>query len=313
MDDWRQVSLDTELQHVAAEARTLVHSAREPDYVEVLLRAARLQRETDAALVDFEVGRPPRNVPSKRRPPIVPAMAPDPRYETRWHDPPVPPAVEDQKDTQPEPLATEFSCEAWWHGDPAKYQKEAAMAAVAGGITVSPWNWIESTCGNAMCLEPKHMILRKPQRLLYPSGVCVYCGEYADTRDHLLPVTYTGAAVRRHVLTVPACRQCNSLIGDAYAPSITERRAIAHNGLRRKYFKLLQSYDFTDEELEDFGHAMKSSVIRAGQEKQTLLRRLEFPGGIDYDIHYLSSSGIEDPYAFGLIKADEKASNRRRR
>lgn len=56
------------------------------------------------------------------------------------------------------------------------------------------------------------------QMLLYPAGLCLYCGEYADTRDHLLPVTYTGRAVRRQVLTVPAYRQCNSFIGDAAAP-----------------------------------------------------------------------------------------------
>lgn len=156
------------------------------------------------------------------------------------------------------------------------------------------------------------MLLQKPQRLLYPSGICTYCGEYADTQDHLLPATFTGKAVRRHVLTVPACGQCNSRIGDAYAPSITERRAIAQNGLRRKYFRLLQSFDYTDEELEEFGHAMKSSVLRARDEKTRLLRRLEFPGDDSYDLEYLALSGIENPCAFGLIKNGQEARERRR-
>ena len=36
---------------------------------------------------------------------------------------------------------------------------------------------------------------------------CAYCGEVADTLDHVLPVARGGATVRANL--VPACRGCN--------------------------------------------------------------------------------------------------------
>lgn len=307
--------LDAELQQVADEAATLARSAAEPDYVEILIREAlRLREEAEAAAA----------VPTEKMSPSPLQPCPQPvavtstqKYELVWHD--VAAEADDEGDDegtveQPnEPDDSDVFCLGpSWAGDPDKYQEQAALTAVAAGLTGMPWYWVETTCGSRSCLDVKHMFFRRPQRLLYPAGVCVYCGEYADTRDHLLPVTYTGRAVRRHVLTVPACRQCNSFIGDASAPSITERRAIAHSSLRRKRFRVLQSFDYTDDELEEFGLTMRSSVLRAREEKDRLLRRLAFPGDDTYDLEYLALSGIEDPYAFGLLKTDDRARNRRR-
>lgn len=303
--------LDAELQHVADEAATLARSAAESDYVEILVRdALRLREEAEAAAAV-----PTEKMsasPVQPRPQPV-AVTSTQTYELVWHD--VAAAADDEgKVEQPnEPDVSDVFCPGpSWAGDPGEYQEQAALTAVAAGLTVMPWYWVETTCGSKSCLDVKHMFFRRPQRLLYPAGVCVYCGEYADTRDHLLPVTYTGRAVRRHVLTVPACRQCNSFIGDASAPSITERRAIAHSSLRRKRFRVLQSFDYTDDELEEFGLTMRSSVLRARVEKDRLLKRLAFPGDDTYDLEYLALSGIEEPYAFGLLKTDERARSRRR-
>lgn len=303
--------LDSELQHVAYEAARLARSAAEPDYVEILVREAlRLREEAAAAAaVPTEKMAPP---PAQPRPQPV-AVTSTQEYELVWHDVAAP-AETDGKVEQPNELDDTggFCPGPSWAGDPEEYQEQAALTAVAAGLTVMPWCWVEITCGSTSCLDVKHMIFRSPQRLLYPASVCVYCGEYADSRDHLLPVTYTGKAVRRHVLTVPACRQCNSFIGDASAPSVTERRAIAHSSLRRKRFRVLQSFDYTDDELEDFGHSMRSSVLRAREEKGRLLRRLAFPGDDTYDLEYLALSGIDDPYALGLLKTDDRARSRRR-
>jgi hypothetical protein len=290
-----------------------VKGATEPDYVEILLRAARRQREENAAAVPAKdvVRLPPE--PTVRRRDALPAPPTDPGYVIHWLEMPTPVVTGDQARQPQEPVNTgPFCTGASWGGEPEEYQAQAGLVAVAAGVTIVPWNWVETSCGNAMCLEVKHMVFRKPERLLYPAGICVYCGDYAGTRDHLLPVTHTGKAVRRHVRTVPACRQCNSFIGDAYAPSITERRSIAQSSLRRKHFRLLRSFDYTDDEMDDFGHAMKSSILRAREVKEKVLRRLAFPGDDSYDIEYLALSGIEDPYAFGLLKTGEKSRGRRR-
>jgi hypothetical protein len=190
-----------------------------------------------------------------------------------------------------------------WKGHPQYYQEQAAMVAVEAGVQIMPWCWIETTCGTPMCMEADHLLVHAPNRLEYPNGGCIYCGRPSGTRDHLLPVTSTGKALRRHILTVPACAECNSFIGDKHAPSITARRAIAKAGIRKKYKRKLNVHPYTDEEVAEFGPGLRPTILRAASEKQKILDRLAFPDDITYDIRYLGKSGIDDPYALGLLVA----------
>ena len=199
--------------------------------------------------------------------------------------------------------ATEATCWAWKR-NPDHYQEQAAMVAVEAGIQIMPWCWIEPNCGTSMCMEPQHLLIHAPDRLEYPYGICIYCGRSAGTRDHLLPVATTGRAVRKNVLTVPACGECNSLIGARHAPSITARRAVAKAGIRRKYKRKLNAYEYTDEEIKEFGPGLRPTILRAASDKDRILERLRFPDDITYDIRYLGKSGIDDPYALGLLVAD---------
>lgn len=152
-------------------------------------------------------------------------------------------------------------------------------------------------------MERRHFLIHSPTKLEYPHGICIYCGRPAGTRDHLLPVTNTGVALRRHVLTVPACGECNSIISDRYAPSITARRAVAKAGIRRKHRRKLDVYEYTDKEIEEFGPGLKPTILRAASEKQRVLDRLSYPDDLTFDLRYLGKSGIDDPYAMGLLVA----------
>jgi 5-methylcytosine-specific restriction endonuclease McrA len=44
--------------------------------------------------------------------------------------------------------------------------------------------------------------------------VCVYCGAYADTVDHVDPVSTGGESLPSLDKLVPACRSCNSIKGN---------------------------------------------------------------------------------------------------
>ena len=121
-----------------------------------------------------------------------------------------------------------------------------------------------------------------------------------------MPKTVTGEAVRRKVLTVPACRECNSLINDSPVYSITERRSIAHKGIRRKYKKQLAVFDYSPEEISEFGHALRTAILAAKQNKEIILARLAWPEDTTYDMRYLGHSGIDDPYALGLITVNDE-------
>ena len=182
------------------------------------------------------------------------------------------------------------------------------IAFVELGIEQPRLAWPTPTCGTEKCLTFAHLAWTTPERLAYPNGICVYCGVIADTEDHLLPRTWTGDAVRKHVITIPACRQCNSTINDRYLPSITARRNEAHRYIARKYRKVLKIPAWSDTELRKLGKTLRSSVERGLHEQKLARARLAWPEEPDYDLRVMHLSGIENPYEIGLLDQPRRAA-----
>ncbi len=192
-----------------------------------------------------------------------------------------------------------------WEGNLSKYQSKAADALFIVGLDPNPWDWVTPSCGNVRCINPEHLIVRRSVQLQYPRNICIYCGRSAFTKDHLLPRDWTGEAQRHFVATVPACGTCNSILGRTLTWSITERRAIAHERLRKKFQKVLSQIDFTPEQVEEFGPGIRPDIIRGIENKKAVKEMLRFPEDPDYDIRALQKSGLEDPWAMGLILPDD--------
>jgi len=76
---------------------------------------------------------------------------------------------------------------------------------------------------------------------------CTYCGDPADTVDHLEPVSRQTARRRRGKMAglgdrVPACRECNSTLGACNANTVKERAAVlllAYAGQKRNPLELI--------------------------------------------------------------------------
>ena len=185
-------------------------------------------------------------------------------------------------------------------GRPGHYQVEVMQLwthyhdKTLGHLEYLAWN-----CGTEYCTEVEHLDIVTITELKYPRGVCVYCGMAAGTKDHLMPVTWTGESVRRGVLTVPACAECNSAIGDAYAPTITLRREIAHKYIRRRYKRKLAYITPTPSELKEYGPTLRASVVNGMAERQLVLDRLAWPP-VSYDERACELSGI-DAWESGLV------------
>lgn len=189
-----------------------------------------------------------------------------------------------------------------YDGEIRKYQSAAIHARwVEHEIETEPWEWIESVCDTAFCLTAEHLIANRPHRLHYPASICTYCGMASGTRDHLLPRNWTGETGRRFVLTVPACADCNSALGDHPATSITDRRKVAQKRLRKRKRRVLAYSDYAPEELAEFGRALRDAIIGGLEEKKRVQRRLSWPHDPEYDARALEKSGIPDPYAIGLL------------
>lgn len=191
-----------------------------------------------------------------------------------------------------------------WMGRPHEYQEAAQRSyALDSGRMVLPWSWITTSCDLPMCLSWECMTVHAPTVIQYPAGVCVYCGDPAGTKDHLLPGSLTGPTLRRLVAVVPACADCNSRINDYPSPSVTERRHRAQASIRRKYAGLLTVPDKTPDDLKLLGPGLRSVAVKNNNLRRAVRLRLEWPDDPYYDLRAFQRSGIDDPYALGLVGA----------
>ena len=117
-----------------------------------------------------------------------------------------------------------------------------------------------------------------------PAGTCVYCGQPSSVRDHFYPrsaVSYwSGIFVSKHVrrlcFTLPACFECNSLLGSRIALTFEGRREHLRARLGQRHRKLLKSPRWSGEELGEL-RGMLLTHVRANQEKRELiLARLRY-------------------------------------
>ena len=106
---------------------------------------------------------------------------------------------------------------------------------------------------------------------------CYYCGLIADTVDHVTPrhVLDRREALGRmalpRVLTVPACRECNSAIGARIFPTLADRKRFVKDWLRRRHAALLRVPDWTEAELADLGPQMER-YVRTGVRHRDIVR-----------------------------------------
>lgn len=191
-------------------------------------------------------------------------------------------------------------CEPWG-GKREHYQSQAQDSLRMRGLTIMPWAWITPRCDTVDCLLAEHLVAHHPKRINYPPSLCIYCGQLAYTRDHILPRSWSGDAKRKWVATVPACGECNTAISDAPEFSISLRREIAHERIQRRYRRVLHMREFTNLELRQMGHILRSSIERGIQQRDRTQRRLAWPEDPEYDERAFHQTGILEPADLGLL------------
>lgn len=118
---------------------------------------------------------------------------------------------------------------------------------------------------------------------------CFYCGNIADSTDHVVPKSMlqtlsiledkevTNILVRfNRRLTVPSCKQCNSMLSNKYFDTLRARKAYLKTRLRKKYSSLLRTADWTSEQLQVLDGNMRKRVEQSLREKTEILKRLSY-------------------------------------
>jgi hypothetical protein len=100
----------------------------------------------------------------------------------------------------------------------------------------------------------------------FQSESCYYCGQPANSIDHVPPRSTRKMYDRSNVpcpykfYELPACRECNAALNDNLCTP-RERKAYIGDWLRRRYKQILNMPNWTDEELAELSPALKSRVI----------------------------------------------------
>jgi hypothetical protein len=80
---------------------------------------------------------------------------------------------------------------------------------------------------------------------------CVYCGQWAGSDEHFPPRSAISSGV-----ILPACIECNGLAGNFHPFDFESRVKHVKDRLRSKYRKLLDSPDWSEEELEEVDYTL---------------------------------------------------------
>jgi hypothetical protein len=111
-----------------------------------------------------------------------------------------------------------------------------------------------------------------------PENVCAYCGDSADTIDHAVPQSWVvkrlGNLAGHKFPKVSACVLCNSLLGSHVDASWSDRKSRLAGIYHKRGRSLLRTADWTDEELNSFGPALKTYVQKAVMDARNLRGKL---------------------------------------
>lgn len=113
------------------------------------------------------------------------------------------------------------------------------------------------------------------KRLRLDYSVCFYCGLLADTVDHIPPKSAEVLPNRLREL-IPACRECNSLLGARMPWDKNGRRRLIKRLLRKRYKCFLKPHKWAATDIEDLGPILKSTIESHASSHEILVSRLSY-------------------------------------
>ncbi len=151
----------------------------------------------------------------------------------------------------------------------------------------------------AMKLRHRHYVRRD----LGLSGFCVYCGQNADSLDHVPPISLAAdlpflAFLELNPSLLPCCRHCNSIIGNTSNLSLSSRREIVEKYLEKRYPSLLKAgalLEGAEFSLSDFRSMMAFRIFKRWQFATTTIIEIPPPEPEEVDLENDEVDGPGEP------------------
>lgn len=105
---------------------------------------------------------------------------------------------------------------------------------------------------------------------------CIYCGDYYQCRDHVIPVSYNQVyRDYKHGATVYCCNECNSLLSNKAYFTIQDRASYLLEAYRKKRWKEITFPEWRINEVKELGYNLRTMVERSLKLKSLYLSKLE--------------------------------------
>lgn len=136
---------------------------------------------------------------------------------------------------------------------------------------------------------------------------CYYCGIPATSLDHVIPVSMLAALEalgdddamaaimgRFRYRVLPACRECNSVLGNKYFDTVGKRREYVKESMRRRYKSVLEMPDWSDSDLATLSPTLQQYVLQALAERTYVRKRIAWRQGQrpEYEEEHRNRFGI---------------------
>lgn len=115
-------------------------------------------------------------------------------------------------------------------------------------------------------------------------NICAYCGDWANTLDHVIPISYLSSSDRNKIANysddsnlVEACRECNCLASNMVFDSIDEKRAYIQEKLEMRYARLIKMPIWTREEIKEMGWKFRNELKLSALAKKWIINRINYP------------------------------------
>ena len=121
-----------------------------------------------------------------------------------------------------------------------------------------------------------------PDYLFGQRGICTYCGDIANSIDHVIAVSYFDESIKRNGtlnskgVRTYSCRDCNCLLGSKYFETFRERCEYVNKRIEQRFKKVLNLPPWSPEEFAKLGKNIKASLGEKLNLKGVVLEKLRW-------------------------------------
>lgn len=106
------------------------------------------------------------------------------------------------------------------------------------------------------------------------TNTCVYCGDYANSKDHVPAISIADLYPSVKKLIVRSCSLCNSLLSNRHYSSLKTRAEYLLVIYPKRFKKIIDSPTWTLKEINEYKGILKRTLIKNFHKKESIIKKI---------------------------------------